>query len=363
LSSQIVGEVQCLDANALFLFAPGGGLTFSSNAVIPYLEPSARADLFDAVVSSNDELIVNSAFRTVAQQYLIRRWFEAGRCGITAAAQPGNSNHESGRALDIGNFDIWVTTLAGFGWDQTVPGDPVHFDHLASPDQRGIDVLAFQLLWNRNNPADQITEDMQFGPETEARMKISPAEGFPLGPDCSGNVAPSEYSAAFENAELPEVIVSNAVRSGWIELRNTGNTTWTAGEVFLGAVSPATGVSAFYDESAWLTPTQAVALDRDVTPNDGYRFNFSIVAPLVDEDTEISESFALFLASGGRFGPSDLTVDIIIRPPGSPPVLPEEDGGCNVSSSSHGSWWLLTCVLIALRRRRRSADPMPSGGA
>ena len=53
----------------------------------------------------------------MVQQYLLYRWFQLGRCGITAAAVPGNSNHESGRAIDVGNHEAWAAIgRAGASW-------------------------------------------------------------------------------------------------------------------------------------------------------------------------------------------------------------------------------------------------------
>ena len=63
-----------------------------------------------------------------------------------------------------------IGPMADQDWSHSVPGDPVHFDHLGSPDIRGRDVLAFQRLWNRNNPNDQIAEDGDYGPATESRL-------------------------------------------------------------------------------------------------------------------------------------------------------------------------------------------------
>ena len=107
------------------------------------------------------------------------------RCGIPAAAEPGRSNHESGRALDVSNYSDWITLFDSRGWAHDVPGDPVHFDHLASPDIRGADVLAFQRLWNRNAPDDPIAEDGDFGPMTADRVQRAPAEGFGIGAVCA----------------------------------------------------------------------------------------------------------------------------------------------------------------------------------
>jgi len=182
LSIQIADEVDCMLPGQLVKFDEGNGIVFAGSAVLPYLGEAARDDLLAAVAAKpGTDLEVTSGFRTVVQQYLLRRWFELGRCGITAAAEPGRSNHETGRALDISNFGDWISTFDATGWDHSVPGDPVHFDHLASPDIRGADILAFQRLWNKNAPDDLIDEDGDFGPATAARVKLAPAEGFGIG--------------------------------------------------------------------------------------------------------------------------------------------------------------------------------------
>ena len=192
LSVQIAEEVDCLMPGQLVPFAESAEIVFSGSAVLPYLSEVARAQLIEAAATGAGSAVkVTSAFRTVAQQYLLRRWFELGRCGITAAAEPGRSNHESGRALDISNYSEWITTFAAHGWSHDVPGDPVHFDHTASPDIRGADIMAFQRLWNRNAPEDPIAEDGSYGAMTEERLARSPAEGFGIGAICgAARVAP-----------------------------------------------------------------------------------------------------------------------------------------------------------------------------
>ena len=158
------------------------------------MHSSARADLVKAGNSARVQ--VNSGYRTVAQQYLLYRWFKEGRCGITAAALPGRSNHESGRAVDIQNWSSRVTTMRNHGWAHTVPGDPVHFDNLGSPDNRGKDVTAFQRLWNRNHPSDKISVDGDYGPQTAARLKKAPAAGFAKGATWAPCIACSRSSAS-----------------------------------------------------------------------------------------------------------------------------------------------------------------------
>ena len=136
LSSQIADEVGCMSPNSLVRFAASSGISITSNAVLPYLAANAKADLMAV-----GDVQINSAFRTVAQQYLLLQWFNLGRCGITAAAAVGRSNHESGRAVDLANYSTRVTAMANRGWAHDVAGDPVHFDHLSSPDIRGKDTL------------------------------------------------------------------------------------------------------------------------------------------------------------------------------------------------------------------------------
>jgi MYXO-CTERM domain-containing protein len=183
LSLQIAEEVDCLMPGQLVPLEEGSGIVFTGAAVLPYMDEEARTDLL-AAAAENAPIELNSAYRTVAQQYLLYRWFEAGRCGITAAAQPGESNHESGRAIDVNNWPEMRASLEAHGWAQTVPGDEVHFDHLASPDIRGSDILAFQRLWNRNHPMTPIDEDGFWGPMTESALASAPAEGFEIGASC-----------------------------------------------------------------------------------------------------------------------------------------------------------------------------------
>jgi hypothetical protein len=155
-----------------------------ASAVFPYLVKPAR----DALVATLDAhpgttMHVNSMFRTVAQQYLLYRWYQNGQCGIGLAARPGASNHETGLAVDLQETSTWRGSLENHDFDWLGSADPVHYDFEGS-SQKGLDVKAFQRLWNRNNPNDKIAEDGDYGPQTEARLKKSPANGFPLGATC-----------------------------------------------------------------------------------------------------------------------------------------------------------------------------------
>lgn len=187
LSAQIIAEANCVDPDAFVEIPKLPNLQASSNVFLN-LEKPARDKLVAALKAyPGTTMTVNSALRTVAQQYLLYRWYQTGSCGISLAAKPGNSNHETGLALDIDNYSTWKSKLSGHGFSWLGGNDPVHFDYTGAgaKDLRGMDVLAFQRLWNRNNPSDKIAEDGSWGPNTEARMKKAPAGGFAKGPSCA----------------------------------------------------------------------------------------------------------------------------------------------------------------------------------
>ncbi len=191
LSQQIIDEMRCMDPNALAPVPDAPNLTLAPN-VFAYLDTPARDALVKALASKPGYgMHVNSMFRTVAQQYLLYRWYQKGRCGIGLAAVPGSSNHETGLALDIQETSSWRNLLGADGFDWFGSADPVHYDYHGpgASNLKGLDVKAFQRLWNRNNPNDVISEDGAFGPATKARLMQSPAKGFAIGATCGQNPA------------------------------------------------------------------------------------------------------------------------------------------------------------------------------
>lgn len=181
LSIQIAEQIRCLAPDMLVPISETARIKFQSGAVLPYLTAETAQALRDA--SSAEALQVNSGLRSVAQQFLLKKWQMAGRCGITAAASPGRSNHETGRALDLHNSVEARPEMRSEGFT-TLRNDPPHFDHLASPDLRSINVEAFQHLWNLNHPEDTISEDGIYGENTAERLLKSPAAGFATGASC-----------------------------------------------------------------------------------------------------------------------------------------------------------------------------------
>ncbi|MFO0667149.1 MAG: M15 family metallopeptidase, partial [Polyangiaceae bacterium] len=100
---------------------------------------------------------------------------------------PGNSNHESGLAVDVDDNAAWRSAFEANGFKWLGASDPVHFDYKGpgSIDMDGLSVYAFQRLWNRNHPEDLIAEDKDYGTETEKRLAKSPVGGFPIGAQCN----------------------------------------------------------------------------------------------------------------------------------------------------------------------------------
>ena len=186
LSTQLLDEIQCLRPGTFSSIEGLPGFELGS-AVFPWLQTPAREALIAAQKRRGATMTINSALRTLPQQLLLHRWYEAGRCGISLAASPGTSNHESALAVDIQDNAGWREAMAAHGFIWLGASDPVHFDFEGDGriDIGGVSVLAFQRLWNRNHPEDRIDEDSEYGPATEERLANSPVGGFPKGADCA----------------------------------------------------------------------------------------------------------------------------------------------------------------------------------
>ncbi|MFO0551147.1 MAG: D-alanyl-D-alanine carboxypeptidase family protein [Polyangiaceae bacterium] len=219
LSEQIVTEMRCMDSEALVPLPSRANLELEAS-VLPFLVAPAKKALVDALdTNPNRTLHVNSMFRTVAQQYMVRRWWEQGRCGISAAATPGASNHETGLAIDIQSSSLWRSSLEAEGFDWFGSGDVPHFDFVGSgaQSQRGLDVKAFQRLWNRNHPNDTISEDGIWGPQTRARVRQAPAKGFAIGASCDPDAPsnpPDSDPTSFTCDDFPSADVETCAPDG-----------------------------------------------------------------------------------------------------------------------------------------------------
>lgn len=151
---------------------------------VPYLQASAKLALEAAARKMEEKITLNSAYRSSAQQFLLRRMFEEGqRCKVRAAAKPGTSNHEGGLGIDIPSVNVpfWQSALTAEGFKWLGSRDPPHFDYVgagADRSTRANSLIAFQTIWNLNNPTDTIADDGIWGPTTRARMEKTPCQGW-----------------------------------------------------------------------------------------------------------------------------------------------------------------------------------------
>ena len=181
LAVQLVQEIECMQPGTLTRIDAIPNVTVS-DVVFPYLQESAATAL--AKAAEGTSITINSALRTIPQQYLLYRWYSSGkRCGVRLAARVGKSNHEQGLAVDVQDHPD-ALGKAGFRWFGRT--DPVHWDFRGGggEDLVGMSTKAFQRLWNRNHPEDKVPEDGVYGPGTELRLRKSPAAGFDVGASC-----------------------------------------------------------------------------------------------------------------------------------------------------------------------------------
>jgi hypothetical protein len=198
LSEQIIAETACLRPNAFQRLPDKLARANVEEVVFPFLAAPAHAALVEAVEASRREPItINSMLRTIPQQYLLYHWYKHGRCHIKLAAQPGRSNHQSGLALDVAQPSRWRTKLSRFGFRWMGAKDKWHFDfvgrdakekaqvkHLAEA-HAGLDVRAFQRLWNKSHPDEPVGETGVFDEKTESALRRAPSTGFASSTTCA----------------------------------------------------------------------------------------------------------------------------------------------------------------------------------
>ncbi len=185
LSRQLLAEMQCLSDGALVPVSHRNVVPTHSRVHL-YLSPRGRDALLS--VAATRQVQINSALRTIAEQYVLER-------GCSVAAAPGRSNHETGRAIDVQNYGSVGPALQRAGFSRPLPSsDPVHYE-APGTDLRRLSVLAFQRLWNANHPGDRIAEDGDAGSQTLSRLSRAPAEGFRVGSVCGSRPAPAPSPA------------------------------------------------------------------------------------------------------------------------------------------------------------------------
>ena len=360
LSKQIADEAGCENPASFVSFSGAPGITISSSAVLPYLVKGARDDL--EKVAATNSLQINSALRSIAQQYLLYRWYQQGRCGITAAATVGHSNHEGGRAVDLNNYSSRISAMAARGWAHDVAGDPVHFDHTSSPDDRGQDTKAFQVLWNKNHPTDTIATDGAYGPQTEARLKATPATGFAIGPSCTSH----QFAADVVSINGPDQAPPQTVIHYTVMIKNTGAATWPATTT----LQISGGDTSALHDSSWTSQTTVTALNSEIARGDTATIDFDVMTPAETDSTPVSQTFQL-VDGASMFGTVSIALTVA---PGADPGQSGDgndsgdsgsdgsgkadgegtdasSGGCNAGGNGAG-WLALLLPALVLRRRR-----------
>jgi hypothetical protein len=135
-------------------------------------------------IADKKRIIINTGFRTLAQQYALKRNL------TTLVAPVGRSDHGAGRSVDIENWSELYPLLRAEGFVQPYrSNDAVHWDY-PDADLRSNAVKAFQSYWNRHN-SDKLTVDGDCGQKTLACLGECPVDGWK-------EVSKEEIKAAFE---------------------------------------------------------------------------------------------------------------------------------------------------------------------
>jgi hypothetical protein len=180
LSQQIIAKIHQIKPGAFVVVSHPKIKAANPLTVNLLLQSAANAALVAAVSARNQTIVLNSCFRTVAQQYILRHHAVHDMCGIKIAAKPGHSNHEGGVGIDVAAALSWKPFLEPRSWKR-LSGDPPHYDFKGTQelilDHLGVE--AFQHLWNEHNPNDKLVTDGKYGNKTQERLEKSPAGGFP----------------------------------------------------------------------------------------------------------------------------------------------------------------------------------------
>jgi hypothetical protein len=171
LSLQVIDEMNLLIPGGVLVSIDDLDVSGNDATVNLFMQPKAKEALRRAIRRRGTTLKLNSCYRTVVQQHILFSWQGSG-C-VSIAATPGKSNHEDGFAIDTPDFEAWIPALEAEEWEWFGSGDEVHFTYVGGgvkDDVGDIGVEAFQILWNKHNPNDQIDTFGGYGPQTAARL-------------------------------------------------------------------------------------------------------------------------------------------------------------------------------------------------
>lgn len=214
LSRQLIDEMNCIEPGVLveFEIAQEPGYLYTENNIPLMLRPEALEAAEAVAAIEGDYLTITSGYRDVGMQYY--DYLRGQRFGFLAG-RPGGSRHQAGQAIDVKFNAFWLDNMLDYGWSWPLGDrDRPHFEwrDIGPPDLRVESVRAFQRLWNRHHPDEYLEEDGVFGPVTESKLAVTPAEGFEFGgcdldmdgfadPTISGDDCDDERSDVYPGAE------------------------------------------------------------------------------------------------------------------------------------------------------------------
>jgi hypothetical protein len=194
LSRQLIEEMECIRPGSLARIDLIPGVTLEPG-MQPFLQKAASSAL-ERAAQRYSSMYLTSALRSLAQQYMLYTWDQNNWCShvVYVADPPGQSRHESGLAVDVSNYGAARSALLAEGFSWLGAHDPVHFDYYGGADLRGISVLAFQRLWNANNPGERLAETGGYNQTTASALGRAPASGFRLGASCNAHLDGIEHA-------------------------------------------------------------------------------------------------------------------------------------------------------------------------
>ena len=220
IGTQLVEELRCLDDSWLTFYEPcrESGCVWPDGPQPHAMRPEVYEALQEAALSMDDFISITAGYRDIGMQYY-SRWYNENCDSSFDAAVPGQSNHQGGRAIDVRYWDFWWDALIEHGFEHPIVTDNPHFELIGtaafraeSEELKSLSILAFQRLWNRNNPDDLVGEDGIYGASTKARLGMSPVEGFAIGacPPGSGGLDPPADPEPDAGVDVPDVGVPDA---------------------------------------------------------------------------------------------------------------------------------------------------------
>lgn len=224
LDAQLLYQINLIKPGLLVKIDDIPNLTLGGS-VHPWVQAGVRTGLIAALAKRKGEaMTINSAYRTIVGQQLLRSHAENNRCGILAAAPPGKSNHNNASAIDIEDAYDWRLALETSGFTKLGDWDPMHYDCVRGViDMRELSIKAFQMLHNLANPGDRLAVDGDYGQLVASRLRNAPIYGFP-------NLPPS-YPARILRFTEP-LQAGNDVGKLQLDLRAAGIDVGKADKVF-----------------------------------------------------------------------------------------------------------------------------------